>query len=164
MYACLGFCISNGTIFEEFERTYHLSPKSHPLAEYTCMKSPWASSIEVEDFVENTYDVLSRLIKGDPELGKMLGLLALFSPVQVALENEQKCSLKQFQSKISMVIYNHILGKETVDNSSAFERITRLVNILKNLNKCGEIFHDGIIYLDVEDEMDDIENIEVSVL
>ena len=164
-------------MFKRFEKIYHLSPamldfyketipdfeliKSLPKEE---MKSPWASSIEDEDFVESTYHVLCRLIKGDPEVGKMLGLLALFSPVGVALDKEQNCSLKKFQSKISIAIYNHILGQETVDNSSAFERVTRLVNVMQNLHKCGEIFHDGVIYLNVEDEIDDIENIEVLVL
>merc|ERR1719483_422035 len=164
MHQGFGLCFSSKSMFDEFEKICQFSPALLDFYEETfpdlkeiksfqwqdCYKSPWASSIEDEDFVDNTYHVLSGLINSDPELGNMLRILSLFSPIGVALDEDQKCCLKQFQSKISIVIYNHILGQEIADNSSAFERVTRLVNIFGNLHKCGEIFCDGLIFHKVE--------------
>eukprot|EP00092_Neocalanus_flemingeri_P032297 GFUD01035114.1.p1 GENE.GFUD01035114.1~~GFUD01035114.1.p1 ORF type:complete len:135 (-),score=38.71 GFUD01035114.1:63-467(-) len=131
---------------------------------YDMMTSPWASSIADEEFVADTFKLLSELISGDEELGDLLCLLALFSPVDVQLSKEETFCLKQFQSKISTMVYNQVLCQEDCENIGAFERVARIVRIIEDLHKCGEIFHEGIIYHDAEDNVEDIESIEIGQL
>ena len=70
--------------------------KAISLDAFETMTSPWAPSIEDEEFVAATFQHLSELINGDSEVGKLLCLLALFSPVKIHLSTEETLCLKQF--------------------------------------------------------------------
>ena len=69
----------------------------------------------------------------------MMTLLVLFSPLQVNLSPEESLELKQYQSKLTMVIYNHLMSKPDYDNMKALDRLSKLGQIIHRLRKCGEI-------------------------
>ena len=138
--------------------------KAIPMEAFEMMTSPWAPNIKDEDFVTDTFYRLRELVSGDLEIGKFLCLLSLFSPVNIDLSSEETACLKQFQSKISMMFYNHVLGKEGMDNASALEWVGKIGRIIENLHKCGEIFHEGVISngdADIVENIDDIELVEL---
>ena len=128
-------CFVHESILDQFKHSYLASPafldfwrksfpgienlKAVPIEAYETFKSPWAPNIEHEEFVEDNFDILVDLVSGDEEVAKLLNLLALFSPVRISLSKEEIFCLKQFQSKISIMIYNHLLNKEVFDNVAA---------------------------------------------
>ena len=170
-------CFCNKSVLYQFDCSYHFSPalldfwkktfpdieqiRAVPMDAYAMMTSPWASSIDYEEFVSETFNLLRELISGDQEVGFLLTLLALFSPVNVHLCKEEMFCMKQFQSKITTMIYNHFLSQESFDNVRALGRVTQLVKIIEKIHKCGEILQEGIIYHDAEDNIEDIETIEI---
>ena len=48
---------------------------------------------------------------GDEHFGKLIYLLALFTPVQVQLQEEEKQMFKHFQQKVSIMIYSHLMER-----------------------------------------------------
>ena len=144
------------TSFPEFKTL-----KGLPLDSYDAYKSPWTPNIEDEKFVEDTFEIMVNLVSGDVEVAKLLNLLALFSPVKVVLSKEETFYLKHFQRKISMEMYTHVLARDTCNNIDALERVTGLGKMIEKMNRCGEIFHDSIIYHSQEDILEDIETIDL---
>jgi len=132
---------------------------------YDISTSPWATNIDDEYFVDSTNEKLSIFLQKDYEIGKLLFLLASFSPINVRISHDKMTSIKQYQSMISMMLYTHILSKDETDNASALERLGKVGGILEDLNRCGEIFHEGVIYVhdDIEN-VHDIEAIDVDLL
>ena len=51
--------------------------KAIPLDRYESLISPWAKTIEDEEYVFDTYDILDDLIDDDPEVAKMLTFSSL---------------------------------------------------------------------------------------
>eukprot|EP00090_Calanus_glacialis_P015190 TRINITY_DN24045_c0_g1_i1.p1 TRINITY_DN24045_c0_g1~~TRINITY_DN24045_c0_g1_i1.p1 ORF type:complete len:419 (+),score=84.64 TRINITY_DN24045_c0_g1_i1:22-1257(+) len=138
--------------------------KAIPMEAFEMMTSPWAPNIKDEDFVTDTFYRLRELVSGDLEIGKFLCLLSLFSPVNIDLSSEETACLKQFQSKISMMLYNHVLGQEGVDNASALEWVGKIGRIIEDLHKCGEILNEGVINngdADIVENIDDIELVQL---
>jgi hypothetical protein len=138
--------------------------KAIPMEAFEMMTSPWAPNIKDEDFVTDTFHRLRELVSGDLEIGKFLCLLSLFSPVNIDLSSEETSRLKQFQSKISMMLYNHVLGQEGMDNASALEWVGKIGRIIEDLHKCGEILHEGVINngdADIVENIDDIELVQL---
>ena len=86
---------------------------------------------------------------------------SVFSNIYIEISSEEIAHLKQFQSKIGMMFYNHVLGKEGMDNVRALEWVGKIGRIIHYLHKCGQIFHEGIIHHVEEDQMEDIESIEI---
>jgi len=125
---------------------------------YDILTSPWATNIDDEHFVESTNEKLSTFLQRDYEIGKLLFLLASFSPINVKISHDEMTSIKQYQSMISMMLYTRILAKEETDNASALERLGKVGGILEDLNRCGEIFHEGVIY--VHDDIENVHDIE----
>ena len=75
------------------------------------MSSPYAQRFEDEQFIEAISEKFSQLLQGDRELGKMIYLLALVSPVKLDLQPDIVAQLKEFQQKISIMIYNHLMSE-----------------------------------------------------
>ena len=132
-----------------------------PLEAFEIMTSPWASNIEDEEFVAEIFNQLVKLVFGDREIMKFLTLLALFSPVNIQLTAEETFGLKQFQSKISMLAYNHVLGQESVENASALEWVGKIGRMVEDLHKVREIFTEGVIYHDEADNVENIDDIDI---
>lgn len=180
LYAGLEQCFVNESLLDQIQHSYLASPaflqfwkksftgiehiKAPAMEAYDNVKSPWAPHIEYEQFVYNNIETLVELVSGDVEIAKLLVLLALFSPVGIILGKEEASCLKQFQGKITIMIYSHLLDKETFDNVTALESVSKLGKVLENMNRCGEIFHEGIIYYEDEDSLQDIETIDINEL
>ena len=180
IYPGLESCFVHESILDQFKHSYLASPafldfwrksfpgienlKAVPIEAYETFKSPWAPNIEHEEFVEDNFDILVDLVSGDEEVAKLLNLLALFSPVRISLSKEEIFCLKQFQSKISIMIYNHLLNKEVFDNVAALESVSKLAKVVENMNRCGQIFQEGIIHHQEGDVLEDIEKMDIGAL
>ena len=64
-------------------------------------------------------------------------MLAMVSPIGVALSAEESLRLKQFQSQLTIILYNHILNNGTTDNMVATKRVSDLISIINDLNRCN---------------------------
>jgi len=137
--------------------------KPVPIESYDICSSPYAQRFEDEQFIDAISEKFSNLLKGDLELGKIIYLLALVSPVGLGLASEEVALLKEFQQKISIMLYNHLMSKEELDNILVLQTMYQFVSLLENLNRCGAIFHHGLInHGDQHGEQ--IENINVDTL
>ena len=74
-------------------------------------KSPYAKSKTDEDFVDSTRQKLRNLIMSDEHLGRLVYLLALFSPVKLQIPEKENRLLLDYQQKISIMIYSHLMGR-----------------------------------------------------
>ena len=74
-------------------------------------KSPYAKSKTDEDFVDSTRQKLRNLIMSDEHLGRLVYLLALFSPVKLKIPEKENRLLLSYQQKISIMIYSHLMGR-----------------------------------------------------
>ena len=61
----------------------------------------------------------------------------MVSPIGVALSAEESLRLKQFQSQLTIILYNHILNHGTTDNMVATKRVSDLISIINDLNRCN---------------------------
>ena len=74
-------------------------------------KSPYAKSKNDEDFVDSTRQKLKFLLMSDEHLGRLVYLLALFSPVKLQIPEKENRLLLDYQQKISIMIYSHLMGR-----------------------------------------------------
>ena len=74
-------------------------------------KSPYAKSKIDEDFVDSTRQKLRDLLKSDEHLGRLVYLLALFSPVKLQIPEKENRLFLDYQQKISIMIYSHLMGR-----------------------------------------------------
>ena len=65
-----------------------------PREDYEMLTSPWAPSLQEESWVGRVLAQLAGLVEGDRERGRLLALLAMFSPVNLQLDNEDILCLK----------------------------------------------------------------------
>ena len=72
-------------------------------------------------------------------MSKMLIFFVIFSATNTTLREEENLELKQMQSKLTMIIYNHLLSKQSFDNVSALDRLSKFGHIIERLRRCGEI-------------------------
>ena len=94
---------------EVFPDIEHLKPV--PIESFDICSSPYARRFEDEEFFDAISQKFSSLLEGDLELGKIILLLALVSPVGLELDSEDVALLKEFQQKISIMVYNHLMSK-----------------------------------------------------
>ena len=52
---------------------------------------------------------------------------------------KESLTLKKFQSQLSIILYNHILTKNSNDNLTALRRVGDIVSCIGDLAKCGKI-------------------------
>ena len=137
---------------------YAETMKGIPIEEYEMFTSPWANTLEDEEYVKQTYDYLEELIEDDQEVSKMLTFLVFFSPLTDNLSQEASVVLKQFQSKLTMVIYNYLMSKPGSDNLRVLDKLTKFVQIIHRLRKCGKILKSRKISpLGLEFELDPLD-------
>jgi len=139
--------IGSDSFWEHYKQVFpdleNLEPV--PLHSYDICSSPYAQRYEDEQFFDEICQKFSQLINGDLELSKILYLLALVSPVGLDLERQDVDLLKEFQQKISIMIYNHLMSNSELDNFLVLQKMYQLVSLLEDLNRCGEIFKNGLI-------------------
>ena len=89
----LEHCFCHRSLLEQVSFCYQIPPynvqylkenvphietlKAIPLDRYESLISPWAKTIEDEEYVFDTYDILDDLIDDDPEVAKMLTFSSL---------------------------------------------------------------------------------------
>lgn len=74
-------------------------------------KSPYAKSKSDEDFVDSTKQKLRDLVMADQYFGRLIYLLALFSPVQIEIPEKENRLFLNYQQKISIMMYSHLMGR-----------------------------------------------------
>ena len=74
-------------------------------------KSPYAKRKSDEDFVASTSQKLGALLMSDEHLSRLVYLLALFSPVKLQIPEKENRLLLEYQQKISIMIYSHLMGR-----------------------------------------------------
>ena len=74
-------------------------------------KSPYAKSKSDEDFVDSTKQKLRDLVMADEHFGRLIYLLALFSPVKLEIPETENRLFLNYQQKISIMIYSHLMGR-----------------------------------------------------
>ena len=116
------------------------------MEEYEICASPWANSAEDEEYVELTYDYIEKIIENDQELGKMIILLVFFSPLTNIQNQEAGAELTEFQSKVRLVIYNHLMNKAGSTHLIVLDMLTKLGQVIHRLRKCGEIMKSSNIF------------------
>ena len=177
LYQCLENCFNNKNILEQFYNSYHFPkevldlfkdkfPYTENLAPYRSedfemMTAPVTPNQEDDIFLESTYGRFFKLMDGDKELGRILAMLVMFIPSGVEMTNEESLILKQFQSQVSIIMFNHILSqdKETIETAS--KRCSDLVSIVKDLNRCGFILT-NLTFVSDHNGSQDIDNISVT--
>ena len=108
--------------------------------------------------------MLQELIEYDQAMSRMLIFFVIFSPTNTTLREEENLELKQIQSKLTMIIYNHLLSKPSYDNVSGLDRLSKFGHIIEKLRKCGEIIITRILLLpemDNESDSTELNDIEV---
>ena len=74
-------------------------------------KSPYAKSKSDEDFVVSTKQKLRDLVMADQYFGRLIYLLALFSPVKIEIPEKENRLFLNYQQKISIMMYSHLMGR-----------------------------------------------------
>lgn len=74
-------------------------------------KSPYAKSKSDEDFVDSTRQKLRDLVMADEYFGRLIYLLALFSPVKIEIPEKENRLFLNYQQKISIMMYSHLMGR-----------------------------------------------------
>ena len=76
-----------------------------------------------------------RVDLGDKEVGRLLALLVMFSPIGENLRVEESLCLKQYQSQLTIILYNHILSSGTTDNMKATKRVSDIISIINDFDR-----------------------------
>ena len=176
LFAALETCYTSKNILEQFYNSYHFPQKviqffkeKFPYLEdlkpykpddFEIMTSPFTPNHEDEVFLGKTFTCLGGLIRGDTEVGRLLAMLVMFSSDGADLTQEESMMMKQYQSKITIILYNHILSDRNTDNMMAVARVSKLISIIPDISKCGDILFNDLISAnasnDVEDSIDSI--------
>ena len=142
LYQALENCFDNKNILDQFYSSYHF-PKEvldlfkdrfpftenlppYKTEDFEIMTAPVTPNLEDDNFLGSTYGQFFELMDGDKELGRILAMLVMFTPFDVALTNEESLILKEFQSQVSIIMFNHILSKEKETILSASKRFSDL--------------------------------------
>ena len=137
--------------------------KPVPMKNYDMGKSPYACNWEDEIFMSNTVQKAQKLLDYDDKLCRLIFILAIFSPVNVDINDEEDKLLKYYQEKISIMIYKHLMSNPSSSNLKCLETMTRIVEIIIELNKMGNILKFGLLPSS-EENFDNIDEIEDLVL
>lgn len=177
LFQALESCFKHKNILEQFYHSYHFPievlnffkakfPYTEQLPPYKAedfevMTAPVTPNQEDDIFLGSTYGQIFELIAGDKELGRIYAMLVMFSPSGVTLTNEESMILKQFQSQVSIIMFNHILSKEKETIVTASKKSSDLVSIVKDLYRCGYILT-NMLFISNDNNSDDIDNISVT--
>jgi len=121
---------------------------------FDTVKSPYAKCKSDEDFVDSTRQRLRDLVMSDHHFGKLIYLLALFSPVKLKIPEKENRLLLEYQQKISIMIYSHLMGRNGANNLTSASRMASVVSMMEDFNKVGTIFHSGLIVCPHDGAMD----------
>ena len=167
LFSALENCYENKNILEQFYNSYHFPTKVLDLfrnrfpytenlpafrtEDFEMMTSPMTPNQEDELFLASTFSSFAGLIDGNKEVGRLFAMLVMFTPFGANLTNEETLILKQFQSQVSIILFNQILSQDKEDILTASKRFGDFVSIVKDLNKCGFILSNMLFVPDVDD-------------
>ena len=177
LFQALENCFKHKNVLEQFYHSYHFPqavldffkakfPYTEHLLPYRSedfeiMTAPVTPNQEDDFFLGSTYRKIFEMIEGDTELGRIYAMLVMFSPSGVILTNEESIILKQFQSQVSIIMFNHILSKDKETIVTASKKSSDLVSIVKDLYRCGYILT-NMTFVSNDNHWDDIDNISVT--
>lgn len=121
------------------------SLKPVPYENYDLWVSPYAKCHEDETFMENTIRKFQEYLCQDDVLCELILLLAIFSPVNVDLREDQLKLIKHYQQKVSIMIYSHLMARRNHDNLTSLDTVTKIVTCIADLNKMGFIMQYGLL-------------------
>ena len=102
------------------------------------MKSPFMENVEDEHFIKETILKVKHIIDGDENLAHLFQLLVCFSPVDLDLGDKNIRIMKEFQDKVSIMIYTYLLKRSS--NLESLEKMTKLVSLVDDVHKMGKLF------------------------
>lgn len=166
--ASLSYPTATPTMMSVWEELYPKvkTMQAIPHEAFANLTSPWAANAEYEELSKSTNQRLEELIEDDNKVSRLFTFLLFFSPT-ISLSSEEDLELKRLQSKVSMWLYHHMLYKEGSQNTAVLDRLTRLSGIVKDLNKCGNIYTEKMIPHENEDlagSLKDLNTIELTGL
>jgi len=142
---CSRFC-SDGilsTYKERFPDMERLDPV--PYKNYDLHITPFAKCYEDEEFVEQTIDKFQQFLCHDEELCELILLLAIFSPANVNLCEDQLRLVKHYQQKATFMIHKHLMARRNYDNLTSLVVMTKIVACINDLNRLGLIVQHGLL-------------------
>ena len=71
----------------------------------------FSTSIEDQMFMAITCDKMKEIVEEDEALVPLLFILALFSPVNMTLQEEEFRLLQHYQQKTTILIYTHLMSR-----------------------------------------------------
>ena len=77
---------------------------------------------------------------------------------------KESLTLKKFQSQLSIILYNHILTKNSNDNLTALRRVGDIVSCIGDLAKCGKILASDLILNDEVERENALDTISIASL
>jgi len=110
-----------------------------PMERYDTYATPYLKNYEDEVFLSQWKENLNNIVGDDRLLCQLLHLLVLFSPVNVSLEEGDKRLFKEYQQKISIMIYTHLMSREGTENLDVLLKMTTLTSMMTDFHKIGEI-------------------------
>jgi len=107
----------------------------------TLFKSPWARSLEEEDFYEKTIELIQQYVDGDLKLTQLFYTIILFSPPEGA-SLADAAQLKKIQADLTRLLYRYLASR--MERAEAAEQAHSLMGIVDKLFRCGEILKQRI--------------------
>jgi len=95
-------------------------------------------SFSDEELLSHWKSNMNNLVGDDQHLCQLLHLLVLFSPVNVNLEERHKRLLKEYQQKISIMIYTHLMNRDGAENLEVLLKMTTLTSMIDDFHKLGK--------------------------
>ena len=119
------------------------------------MKSPFMENADDEHFINETVQKVKQILDGDVNLAHLFQLMVCFSPVDLDLGDKNIRIMKEFQDKVSVMIYTYLLKRSS--NLKTLEKMTKLVSLVDDVHKVGKLFSVGFLKTMEVVELDAIE-------
>jgi len=122
---------------------------------FDALRSPFLKCAEDEIFITETVGKVKKIIDCDEHLAQLFYLLVCFSPAEEGGVEEKNIQImKEYQEKVSIMIYSYLMKKS--NNLKSLEKMTRLVSIVDDVHKIGQIFSTGLVIASEPIELDAI--------
>ncbi|XP_023348803.1 uncharacterized protein LOC111717542 [Eurytemora carolleeae] len=113
-------------------------------------KSPWAESLEVEEFFVKTCQTLKTFL-ADPVINLLYQNLVFFNSI-VECEN----FLNFLPGKLKMILYKEML-KKSQDSNLANHRFTQLISTINDVEECARILERASLIKETHIDLQDID-------
>lgn len=102
----------------------------------TLFKSPWARSLEDEEFYEKTIELIRQHVDGDLKLTQLFYTIIFFTPPEGA-SIADAAQLREIQADLTRLLYRYLASR--MERAEAAEQAHSLMGIMDKLFRCGDI-------------------------